>query len=116
MWSGGPDAIGSVRPAGKWAQGLTCQTAKTPACHVQFVNGWFFIHGQFVNSIKISFSEQKFQITTSHFNFFLPPKVKVACGLQVTNGGLPRRNVSFAIPDLCRWRKTCEYKTVRQFF
>ena len=74
MWSGGPDAIGSVRPAGKWAQGLTCQTAKTPACHVQFVNGWFFIHGQFVNSIKISFSEQKFQITTSHFNFFFTPK------------------------------------------
>ena len=34
MWSGGPDAIGSVRPAGKWAEGLTCQTAKNPACHV----------------------------------------------------------------------------------
>ncbi len=74
MWSGGPDAIGSVRPAGKWAQGLTSQTAKTPACHVQFVNGWFFIHGQFVNSLKISFSEQKFQITTSHFNFFFNPQ------------------------------------------
>ena len=82
MWSGGPDAIGSVRPAGKWAQGLTSQTAKTPACHVQFVNGWFFIYGQFVNSIKISFPEQKFQITTSHFNFFLPQKVKVACGCR----------------------------------
>ncbi|KOH45448.1 hypothetical protein NC99_17360 [Sunxiuqinia dokdonensis] len=37
-------------------------------------------------------------------------------GQQVTTGGLPRRNVSFTIPDLCRWRKTCEYKTVRQFF
>ena len=40
MWSGGPDAIGSVRPAGKWAQALTCQTAKTPACHIQFVTNW----------------------------------------------------------------------------
>ncbi len=28
-----------VRPAGKWAKGLTCQNTKTPACHVQF-----FIH------------------------------------------------------------------------
>ncbi len=82
MWSGGPDAIGSVRPAGKWAQGLTCQTAKTPACHVQFVNGCFFIHGQFVNSIKISFSEQKFQITTSHFNFFYPKKSKLLVGCR----------------------------------
>ena len=36
MWLGGPDAIGSVRPAGKWAQGLTCQTAEPPACHIQF--------------------------------------------------------------------------------
>ncbi len=34
MWSGGPDAIGSVRPAEEWAQGLTCQTAKAPACHI----------------------------------------------------------------------------------
>ena len=34
MWSGGPDAIGSVRPAGKLTQGLTCQTAETPACHI----------------------------------------------------------------------------------
>ncbi len=74
MWSGGISKRNPVRPAGKWAQGLTCQTAKTPACHVQFVNGWFFIHGQFVNSIKISFSEQKFQITTSHFNFFFNPQ------------------------------------------
>ena len=112
----GADFEDRQRPQDEDGQGLTCQTAKTPACHVQLVNGWFFIHGQFVNSIKISFSEQKFQITTSHFNFFSIPKVKVACGLQVTNGGLPRRNVSFAIPDLCRWRKTCEYKTVRQFF
>jgi len=37
MWSGGPDAIGSVRPTGKWAQGLTCQTAFTPACDLQIV-------------------------------------------------------------------------------
>ena len=43
MWSGGPDAIGSVRPAGKWARGLTCQTAKTPACHIQFVGNRNFI-------------------------------------------------------------------------
>ena len=43
MWSGGPDAIGSVRPAEKWAQGLTCQTAKNPACHIQFVTARFFI-------------------------------------------------------------------------
>ena len=26
-----------VRPAGKWAKGLICQTGKTPACHIQFV-------------------------------------------------------------------------------
>ena len=116
MWSGGISGRNRVRPAGKRASGQTCQTAKPPACHVQFVNGWFFIHGQFVNSIKISFSEQKFQITTSHFNFFLPQKVKVACGLQVTNGGLPRRNVSFAIPDLCRWRKTWSTKLSANFF
>ncbi len=43
MWSGGPDAIGSVRPAGKWASGLTCQTAKIPACHIQFVTARFLI-------------------------------------------------------------------------
>ena len=30
-------AIGSVRPAGKWGQGLTCQTAKAPACHIQLL-------------------------------------------------------------------------------
>ncbi len=44
MWSGGPDAIGSVRPAGKWAQGLTCQTAKTPACHIQCVSKRFLFY------------------------------------------------------------------------
>ncbi len=37
MWSGGISERNRVRPAGKWAQGLTCQTAKTPACHIQFV-------------------------------------------------------------------------------
>ncbi len=37
MWSGGISERNRVRPAGKWAQGLTCQTAETPACHVQFV-------------------------------------------------------------------------------
>ena len=31
MWSGGISKRNPVRPAGKWAQGLTCQTAKTPA-------------------------------------------------------------------------------------
>uniref|UniRef100_UPI003D35DC6C hypothetical protein n=1 Tax=Sunxiuqinia rutila TaxID=1397841 RepID=UPI003D35DC6C len=43
MWSGGPDAIGSVRLAGKWAQGLTCQTAETPACHIKIVITRFLI-------------------------------------------------------------------------
>ena len=44
MWSGGPEYSRTVRPAGKWAKGLTCQTAKTPACHIQFVgNSYFFI-------------------------------------------------------------------------
>ena len=38
MWSGGISKRNPVRPAGKWAQGLTCQTAKTPACHVQFLS------------------------------------------------------------------------------
>ena len=37
MWSGGISKRNPVRPAGKWARGLTCQTAKTPACHIQFV-------------------------------------------------------------------------------
>ncbi len=43
MWSGGISGRNRVRPAGKWAQGLTCQTAKTPACHIQFVTARFFI-------------------------------------------------------------------------
>ena len=30
MWSGGISKRNPVRPAVKWAQGLTCQTAKTP--------------------------------------------------------------------------------------
>ena len=37
MWSGGISKRNPVRPAGKWARGLTCQTAKTPACHIQCV-------------------------------------------------------------------------------
>jgi hypothetical protein len=37
MWSGGISERNRVRPAAKWAQGLTCQTAKTPACHIQIV-------------------------------------------------------------------------------
>ena len=43
MWSGGISKRNPVRPAGKWAQGLTCQTAKTPACHIQFVMHWLFL-------------------------------------------------------------------------
>ncbi len=34
IWSGGISNRNPVRPAGKWARGLTCQTAKTPACHM----------------------------------------------------------------------------------
>lgn len=30
MWSGGISNRNPVRPAVKWARGLTCQTAKTP--------------------------------------------------------------------------------------
>ena len=37
MWSGGISKRNPVRHAGKWARGLTCQTAKTPACHIQIV-------------------------------------------------------------------------------
>ncbi|RIH64335.1 hypothetical protein D1164_14670 [Mariniphaga sediminis] len=81
MWSGGISGRNRVRPAGKWASGLTCQTAKTPACHIQIVNGWFFIHGQVVNSIKVSIYTSIFQVTTWYLNFFLTPKIKVACGL-----------------------------------
>ncbi len=47
MWSGGISKRNPVRPAGKWAQGLTCQTAKTPACHIQFVRASYFIHFPF---------------------------------------------------------------------
>ena len=43
MWSGGISKKNPVRPAGKWARGLTCQTAKTPACHIQFINMRFLI-------------------------------------------------------------------------
>ncbi len=43
MWSGGISGRNRVRPAGKWARGLTCQTAKTPACHIQFVMPSFFL-------------------------------------------------------------------------
>ncbi len=42
MWSGGISERNRVRPAGKWARDLTCQTAKTPACHIQFVMGRFY--------------------------------------------------------------------------
>ena len=53
MWSGGISGRNRVRPAGKWAQGLTCQTAKTPACHIQFVTTSFFISSLFFNVIFI---------------------------------------------------------------
>ena len=43
MWSGGIFDRNPVRPAEKWAQGLTCQTAKGPACHIQFVITRFFL-------------------------------------------------------------------------
>ncbi len=52
MWSGGISNRNPVRPAGKWAQGLTCQTAKTPACHIQFVNAWHFL---FLSRIYLQF-------------------------------------------------------------
>ncbi len=43
MWSGGISGRNRVRPAGKLAKGLTCQTAKTPACHIQFVTLRFLL-------------------------------------------------------------------------
>ena len=49
MWSGGISGRNRVRPAGKWARGLTCQTATTPACHIQCVSGSYF----FVNSFSV---------------------------------------------------------------
>ena len=52
MWSGGISGRNRVRHAGKWARGLTCQTAKTPACHIQFVNGWIYLYNnrQYMNN------------------------------------------------------------------
>lgn len=44
MWSGGTPKRNSVRPAGKRAKGLSCQTAKVPSCHIQCVSGSCFIH------------------------------------------------------------------------
>ena len=41
MWSGGISGRNRVRPAEKWAQGLTCQTAKTPPAILQIVIGCF---------------------------------------------------------------------------
>jgi len=43
MWSGGISKRNPVKPAGKWARGMTCQTAKTPTCHIQFVVRCAFI-------------------------------------------------------------------------
>jgi hypothetical protein len=96
MWSGGISGRNRVRPTGEWAQGLTCQTEKYPACHIQFVSGRFylFIHRQAVNSIKVSFSERKFQVTRSQFNFFCLQS-KQLVGLQVTTAKitLPEREL-----------------------
>jgi hypothetical protein len=43
MWSGGISERNPVRPAEGNAQGLTCQTAKHPACHIQNVIASFLI-------------------------------------------------------------------------
>lgn len=43
MWSGGISKKNPKRPAGEWAQGLTSQTARTPACHIQIVMASLFI-------------------------------------------------------------------------
>ena len=43
MWSGGISGRNRVRPAEEWVEGLTCQTAKTPACHIQIVERSLFI-------------------------------------------------------------------------
>lgn len=51
MWSGGISKRNPVRPAEKWARGLTCQTAKTPACHIQIVRQRIFFH-LFISSMK----------------------------------------------------------------
>jgi hypothetical protein len=81
MWSGGISGRNRVRPAGKWAQGLTCQTANPPPAIYNLLAAGFylFIHRQAVNDIKVSFSERKFQVTRSQFKFFLS-SVKTACG------------------------------------
>lgn len=46
MWSGGISKRNPIKPVGKWAKGLTYQTAETPACHIQFVRhrSFFFFH------------------------------------------------------------------------
>ncbi len=41
MWSGGISGRNRVRPAGKWAQGLTCQTAKTPPAMYNLLTAGF---------------------------------------------------------------------------
>ncbi len=48
MWSGGISKRNPVRPAGKWVQGLTCQTAKTPPAILQIVSHWL---SRFMKSI-----------------------------------------------------------------
>ena len=48
MWSGGISERNPVRPAEKWARGLTCQTGKTPACHIQFVMRSFFLFMKYI--------------------------------------------------------------------
>ena len=48
MWSGGISGRNRVRPAEKWAQDLTCQTAEPPACHIQFVMRSFFLFMKYI--------------------------------------------------------------------
>ena len=41
MWSGGISGRNRVRPAVTWAQGLTCQTAKTPPAMYNLLTAGF---------------------------------------------------------------------------
>ena len=61
MWSGGISNRNPVRPAGGGNTGLTCQTEKTPACHItNCYRAFFIIHflqSQEFLSIHISLQE-----------------------------------------------------------
>lgn len=52
MWSGGISKKNPVRPAEKLPKGLTCQTAKTLACHIQFVRYSYLINSLPISNIK----------------------------------------------------------------